>query len=1001
MSSLPSSAGRPPLPGDFDDLPGLLRYAVVVRPPSVTFHQGRFDCSRLLDIDHASLGELEAGIAVVEIANFVAVVATDPDLAQQAARRLRLHWTSSPTLEDDLGSGDKRSAGRGAMLDTQQSDAMARRYGWPNRLRWGERAGWVIADVSPARASLWVDTATPDALQDDLSALLSLSPAAISLVSGRSDHGGLSLGRLACDDAAADAALVSWHIEAPVAIWLDAGYQRDVDALGLAETWDVAASGGYTLDALALEYGAARPAPAMALLLTGVIESAREPASADRPAPSPYRRANPSPRGDESDESDESARASDGVRVFAEESFFDEWSRRHASDPLELRLRHLDDRRGQALIEAVRQRAEWRPSPTSNPAEGSVALLTGRGFAYCHLPNAKGDRESGTRSAWIADVSVDPVTGSVQLTRLVVGQDAGEPVDREALASALRQQLLPESTLLLRHGDGIDEWGDLAAVSRATLPTIDALTLDAAGQALPARMPGALAANGIADRSIAMPLRFSAQTLAPGTAAIANALFDATGQRFREPPFTAARIRAGLREPTGIDARGAKAAPPVGARRWRWTGAAAASLLSLGGAVAVALPWKAAIDPVPRPPADLYSQATIERGRLVAEAGDCAVCHTASEGGLDNVGGRAFETPFGTVYSTNITPDEATGIGNWSFAAFERAMRHGISRDGHHLYPAFPYTAFAKLSDTDMQSLYAYLMAQPAVGSPDVANDLRFPFNIRALMAGWNLLNHDPKPFTPDPTQSALWNRGAYLAVGAGHCSACHSPRDALGAEKRGNDYFAGALIDGWEAPALSQLSKSPVPWNESALYDYLRTGRAAQHGVAAGPMAPVVEGLGELPESDVRAIAHYVASFMPTAIGAAEASELGDERLSLTAATPPGFDAGERLYNGACASCHEGSDMPVYSRAETSLALNTNLHSARPDNVIQAILDGVVAPSSSAGSAGEMPGFRGDFSDSQLTSLVSYLRARFAPDQPAWEHLSARIDELRGASAP
>ncbi|WP_280338123.1 c-type cytochrome [Salinicola acroporae] len=985
--------------------PGSRRFRRSFRPPSlcrgrpapdVAFHEGRFGCSRLLDIDHASLGEWATVTTVVEIANFVAVVAADPDLARQASRRLRLHWAPPPLLDDHLGAGGERSGGRGAVLSGRRSDGMSRRYGWPNRLRWGERAGWVIADVSPTRARLWVDTATPEALRGDLAALLSLAPAAIGLSSERSDQEGVSLGRLACDDAAADAALVSRQVGAPVAIWLDADYQRDVDALGLAETWDVAASGGHTLDALALGYGAARPAPAMALLLTGVTESAGAPA--DRPARSPYRHANPVR---EDDEGGESGRASDRVRVFAEESFFDEWSRRQASDPLELRLRHLDDRRGQALIEAVRQRAAWHPGPKPDPAEDGVGLLTGRGFAYSHLPDAKGEWESGTRSAWIADVSVDPVTGSVQLTRLVVGQDAGEPVDREVLASALRQQLLPESTLLLRHADGIDEWGEFAAASRATLPAIDALTLDAGGHAPPARMPDALAPNDTADSPVSMPLRLSAQTLASGTAAIANALFDATGQRFREPPFTAARIRAGLCESTGGDARAARSAPFLGRRRWRWVGAAAASLISLGGAAAVGLPWKAAIDPVPRPAANLYSQATIERGRLVAEAGDCAVCHTASQGGAANVGGRAFETPFGIVYSTNLTPDEATGIGRWSYAAFARAMRHGISRDGSHLYPAFPYTAFAKLSDTDLQSLYAYLMAQPAVASPAVDNQMRFPFNIRGLMAGWNLLYHDPKPFTPDPTRSALWNRGAYLAEGAGHCSACHSPRNALGAEKRGDDHLAGALVDGWEAPALSQLSKAPVPWSETALYDYLRTGRAAHHGVAAGPMAPVVAGLGELPESDVRAIAHYVASFMPTAVDAAQASEIADDRLALSAATPPGFDAGERLYNGACASCHEGSDMPVYSRAETSLALNTNLHSARPDNVIQAILDGVVAPSSSGGSAGEMPGFRADFSDSQLTALVSYLRARFAPDQPAWEHLSARIGELRGASSP
>ncbi|WP_187775869.1 cytochrome c [Salinicola corii] len=833
--------------------------------------------------------------------------------------------------------------------------------------------------------------------------MLALAPAAISLFSERSDHGGLSLGRLACDDAAADAALISRHIEAPIAIWLDADYQRDVDALGLAETWDVEASGAHALDAVSQQYGMARHAPAMALLLTGLTELERSPAPASRPAESPYRRANPVVKvGDQGG-------GSDGMRVFAEESFLDEWSRQQTSDPLELRLRHLDDSRGQALIEAVRQRAEWRPVPTSGATIDCSTPLTGRGFAYCHLPDTNGEWESGTRSAWIADVTVDPVTGNVQLTRLVVGQDAGESVNSEALTSALRQQLLPESSLLLRHDGGIDEWGDPTVTPRSMLPAIDTLTLNTSGVP-PAVTTDALTPGGVDSGWVDARAHFNAQTLAPGTAAIANALCDATGLRFREPPFTAARIRAGLREQAAADS---DQAPDFGRRpestlfgtrrrrRRRWTSAVVASLLTLGGAAATVLPWKASIAPIPRPASDLYSEAAIERGRLVAEAGDCAVCHTADEDGVANAGGRAFETPFGTVFSTNITPDEATGIGNWSFGAFERAMRHGISRDGHHLYPAFPYTAFAKLSDTDMQSLYAYLMTQPAVPSRSIENDIRFPFNIRGLMAGWNLLNHDPKPFTPDPTQSALWNRGAYLAEGVGHCSACHSPRNAMGAEKRGDDYFAGALIDGWEAPALSQLSKSPVPWSESALYDYLRTGRAAQHGVAAGPMAPVVAGLGELPESDVRAIAHYVASFMPTAIDAAQASDLADEHVALTAAAPPGFDAGERLYRGACASCHEGGDVPVYSRAETSLALNTNLHSDRPDNVIQTILDGVVAPHSRAGNAGDMPGFRADFSDSQLTALVSYLRGRFAPDQPAWEHLSERIGELRGEAVP
>ncbi|HFK4651979.1 TPA: cytochrome c, partial [Serratia marcescens] len=196
-----------------------------------------------------------------------------------------------------------------------------------------------------------------------------------------------------------------------------------------------------------------------------------------------------------------------------------------------------------------------------------------------------------------------------------------------------------------------------------------------------------------------------------------------------------------------------------------------------------ALPWRAEIAPVATPGAGTWSAATLERGRQLAAAGDCAVCHTASEGAT-NAGGLAMATPFGTLYSTNITPDVATGIGNWSFTAFDRAMRQGVARDGRHLYPAFPYTAFSKMTDGDMQALYAYLMSQPAVRQSNPANQMRFPFNLRPLMAGWNALFLRQGEFQPDPQQSAQWNRGAYLVNGLGHCAACHSPRNLLGAEK-------------------------------------------------------------------------------------------------------------------------------------------------------------------------------------------------------------------------
>ena len=197
--------------------------------------------------------------------------------------------------------------------------------------------------------------------------------------------------------------------------------------------------------------------------------------------------------------------------------------------------------------------------------------------------------------------------------------------------------------------------------------------------------------------------------------------------------------------------------------------ATASALIAGGiGVIAGLMGWRSTIAPVTLS-APVYSQATIERGRTLAAIGDCAVCHT-TPGGTPNAGGRAMETPFGTIYTTNLTPDADTGLGRWSFSAFQRAMREGISRDGHHLYPAFPYTAFAKTSDDDLQALYAYFMSLPAVRAPTPEAELKFPFGLRPLMAGWNALFHDPVPMQPVPNQSAEWNRGAYLVNGLGHC---------------------------------------------------------------------------------------------------------------------------------------------------------------------------------------------------------------------------------------
>jgi nicotinate dehydrogenase subunit B len=260
-------------------------------------------------------------------------------------------------------------------------------------------------------------------------------------------------------------------------------------------------------------------------------------------------------------------------------------------------------------------------------------------------------------------------------------------------------------------------------------------------------------------------------------------------------------------------------------------------------------------------------------------------------------------------------------------------------------------------------------------------------------MAGWNALFHRPHTFQADPTRSATWNRGAYLVEGLGHCSACHSPRNALGAEKAGA-YLAGGFAEGWEAPPLTSLSQAPIPWSEDELYAYLRSGESRFHGVAAGPMAPVVKELASLPDDDIRAMAVYLGSFNENAIDRPTQNALAAILETVTGSRAVSASPlGARLYEGACAVCHAVGGAPLFG-SRPSLALNSNLHSAVPDNLIQVILHGIAAPASS--DLGYMPAFKDSMSDSQLAELVSYLRQQFAPDKPAWAGVQPAIHRLR-----
>jgi mono/diheme cytochrome c family protein len=389
----------------------------------------------------------------------------------------------------------------------------------------------------------------------------------------------------------------------------------------------------------------------------------------------------------------------------------------------------------------------------------------------------------------------------------------------------------------------------------------------------------------------------------------------------------------------------------------------------------------APLAPQARQESDPTGIATVAAGANIAALGACMVCHTA-QGGKPFAGGRPIDTPFGAIFSTNITPDAGTGIGQWSLEAFTRAMRKGVARDGHLLYPAFPYVHFSRMTDRDIGAVYAYLMSRDPVHAVAPANELVFPLNFRPLVAGWNLL-FLPGPEAPadDGSHSAAWNRGRYLVDGVGHCAACHSPLNALGAEQRGKA-LSGGIIDGWEAPALTALSQAPTPWTQAQLVQYLRTGLADRHGAAAGPMLPVTRELADASAADVGAMATYLMSLQAPA-PAGRAVPLQRAGAAAGAAAGPG----SVLFAGACASCH-GSGAPMSSLGDRpALSQSTAVNAASPRNMVRLILDGI--PWEGSRSAHYMPAFSGMLSDAEIAAVANYTRNNYAKQAP-WPALDA-----------
>jgi nicotinate dehydrogenase subunit B len=399
---------------------------------------------------------------------------------------------------------------------------------------------------------------------------------------------------------------------------------------------------------------------------------------------------------------------------------------------------------------------------------------------------------------------------------------------------------------------------------------------------------------------------------------------------------------------------------------------------------AFAVSWQPAW-PALADPSATFDPAIVVRGEKLAHVGNCAGCHTA-QGGRPLAGGRPLETPFGTVFTTNITPDPETGIGRWSRKAFVRALRDGVALNGDLLYPAFPYDHFTHASDPDLDALYAFLMTRPAVQARAPANRLKEPFGFRPLLAGWNLLFLHKGPLVDDPGQSADWNRGHALAEGLAHCGGCHTPRNELGAE-RSDHAYDGAWTEGWYAPPLNANSPAVRPWTAEDLFAYLRTGLSSSHAAAAGPMGSVTRGLAQASEDDVRAIAVYFASLMAHA-PAARGAPPADKGNVADAAHP---DAAA-LFAGACATCH-AAGAPMMQEGRPTLAWGTPLHEDTPNDTIQIIMHGLAPPAGRSGPT--MPAYGDSFSDRQLADITAYLRARFT-DKPPWPDVPQAVAQVR-----
>ena len=393
-------------------------------------------------------------------------------------------------------------------------------------------------------------------------------------------------------------------------------------------------------------------------------------------------------------------------------------------------------------------------------------------------------------------------------------------------------------------------------------------------------------------------------------------------------------------------------------------------------------------------PAEMKSASLVERGQYLTRAADCLVCHTA-EGGAPFAGGRAFVLPFGTIYSTNITPDAETGIGSYTDANFLDAVHKGLGRGNTKLYPAMPYASYTYMSDADALAIKAYLFTLPPVHAPAPANTLSFPFNQRGLMSLWSAFFNPDTRYEPNVDRSPEWNRGAYLAEALGHCGECHTPRNlAFALDNRRK--FAGAVQAGWRAYNITPDRAGGVgAWSDEQLTHYLSIGHADGRGTASGPMGEAVdESLKFLSPSDISALVAYLRTV--PGVSTADLPEPRQEpapALLADSTAPAGEPHGKQVYEGACAGCHGWTGVsPVIPFA--TLTGTRAVNDATANNVAQVIIGG--GHRHFARDSDNMPPFGSTYSDAEIASVANFVTARFGAKGSSLT--AAEVAKLRAA---